>query len=198
MAGGKGKRLKAVYIKLSKANDKNRWETYARNNNRKMHKKWISKFLYFCKLLKRTNNKSFRKQGKMGDQNKLYYEDFPLGTAGSLKLIPDKISESVLVLNGDVITNLDLSLFSRFHQKHNAYMTIAAKNEQFKIPYGVITTSGLELENIAEKPTYNFLVSAGIYIIKTSILKYIEKNKFCDMPDLVSIVKEKNLQVVTF
>ena len=59
-------------------------------------------------------------------------EDFPLGTAGSLKLIPENLSESILVLNGDVITNLDLSLLSKFHQKHNASMTIAAKNEQFK------------------------------------------------------------------
>ena len=141
-----------------------------------------------------------------GDGNKwgvkiaYLYEEKPLGTAGSLKLIPNyqKISNSILVLNGDVITNLNLSLLSEFHQKHDADMTIAAKHNSYTIPYGVINTSGVELESIVEKPTYNFLVSAGIYIINPSILEYIEENVFCDMPDLVSTIKKNNFKVVTF
>ena len=101
-------------------------------------------------------------------------------------------------MNGDVITNLDLSLFAEFHEKHDAVMTIAAKNSSYTIPYGVINTSGVELEKIIEKPTYNFLVSAGIYIIRPFILKYIKENTVFDMPDLVSIVKENKCKVVTF
>ena len=57
---------------------------------------------------------------------------------------------------------------------------------------------GLELVKIVEKPTYNYLVSAGIYIIKPFILKLIKKNSFLDMPDLVSAIKGKHLKVITF
>ena len=50
-------------------------------------------------------------------------------------------------------------------------MTIAAKHNSYTVPYGVINTSGVELEKIVEKPTYNFLVSAGIYIIDSQMLQ---------------------------
>ena len=49
-------------------------------------------------------------------------------------------------------------------------MTIASKCESYTIPYGVIYTSEIELEKIVEKPTYNFLVSAGIYIFRREII----------------------------
>ena len=77
-------------------------------------------------------------------------------------------------------------------------MTIAAKHNSYTVPYGVINTSGVELEKIEEKPTYNFLVSAGIYVINASMLKYINDEDFCDMPDLVTAIKEKNFKVTTF
>ena len=198
MAGGKGKRLRPFTSNCPKPmipiNGKPMLEIIIE----KCIRNGFQNFYISVNYLKEQIINYFGNGERWGIKINYINEDFPLGTAGSLKLIPVNLSESILVLNGDVITNLNLSLLSKFHQKHNASMTIAAKNEQFKIPYGVITTSGLELENIIEKPTYNFLVSAGIYIIKTSILKYIEKNKFCDMPDLVSVVKEKNLKVVTF
>jgi len=137
---------------------------------------------------------------KWGVKIEYLYEDKPLGTAGSLKLIPsyEKIRNSILVINGDIITNLNLSLLAEFHQKHNADMTIAAKHNSYTVPYGVINTSGVELEKIEEKPTYNFLVSAGIYVINASMLKYINDEDFCDMPDLVTAIKKKNFKVTTF
>ncbi len=137
---------------------------------------------------------------KWGVKIKYLYEEKPLGTAGSLALIPEdsNFESSLLVLNGDIITNLDLGLLAEFHEKYNADMTIAAKHSSYTVPYGVINTSGIELEKIVEKPTYNFLVSAGIYIIKPFILQYIKKNTFFDMPDLVSVIKGKNSKVITF
>ena len=42
------------------------------------------------------------------------------------------------------------------------------------------------------------MVSAGIYIINTSILEFLNKNQFCDMPSLVSLVKQNKQRVITF
>ncbi len=198
MAGGKGQRLRPFTSNCPKPMIPINGQPMLEIIIEKCIRSGFQNFYISVNYLKEQIINYFGNGEKWGIKINYIYEDFPLGTAGSLKLLPENISESILVLNGDIITNLDLSLFTRFHQKHNASMTIAAKNEQFKIPYGVITNSGIELENIIEKPTYNFLVAAGIYIIKTSILRYIEKNKFFDMPDLVYKLKEKSLKVVTF
>ena len=90
------------------------------------------------------------------------------------------------------------NLLSDFHEKHNADITICSKHNSYTIPFGVINTSGVDLENIIEKPTYDFLVSAGIYLIKPFILDYIQENMYIDMPDLISLAKEKDLKVVIF
>ena len=135
---------------------------------------------------------------KWGIQINYIFEEMPLGTAGSLNLLPKEIKNPILVINGDIITNLNLRLFTEFHDKNNSEMTIAAKNETYTLPYGVIHTTGIELEKIVEKPTQNFLVSAGIYIISKKILNLISLKSFCDMPTLISIAKDHNLKITTF
>ena len=200
MAGGKGKRLLPHTMNCPKP--------MITINGKPMLEIILEKCMHFgfdnfyisVNYLKDQIINYFGNGNNWGVKIEYLYEEQPLGTAGSLSLLPedDKINNSILILNGDIITNLDLALLTEFHAKHNAEMTIAAKQSSYTIPYGVINTSGLELETIEEKPTYNFLVSAGIYIIKPSILKYIKKNTFFDMPDLVSIIKSNNSKVITF
>ena len=200
MAGGKGKRLMPYTSDCPKPmlsiNGKPMLEIILE----KCINFGFDRFYISVNYLKDQIINYFGDGNKWGVRIEYLYEEEPLGTAGSLKLIPkhESLDDSILILNGDIITNLNLSLLSEFHQRHKADMTIAAKNDSYTIPYGVINTSGVELENIEEKPTYNFLVSAGIYIIKPFILKYIKDNNFCDMPDLISIIKEKKFKVVTF
>lgn len=200
MAGGKGKRLLPHTSNCPKPmitiNGKPMMEIILE----KCISYGLTKFYISVNYLKDQIINYFGDGNRWGVKIEYLYEKEPLGTAGSLNLIPQyhNIRDSILVLNGDVITNLDLSLFAEFHEKHDADMTIAAKNSSYTIPYGVINTSGVELEKIIEKPTYNFLVSAGIYIIKPFILKYIKENTVFDMPDLVSIVKENKCKVATF
>jgi len=198
MAGGKGKRLRPLTSNCPKPmvliNGKPMLEIIID----KCIRNGFKKFYISVNYLKDQIIDYFGDGSKWGIKINYLYEDHPLGTAGSLKLIPENISGSILVLNGDIITNLDLNLLTKFHQKHKASITIAAKTELYTIPYGVINTSGFELENIIEKPTYNFLVSAGIYILNSSILKFIKENKYCDMPDLISTVKENDFKIVTF
>ncbi len=200
MAGGKGKRLLPYTLDCPKPmifiNDKPMLEIILE----KCINFGFKRFYISVNYLKEKIIDYFEDGKKWGVDINYLYENQPLGTAGSLKLLPDykNIDSSILVLNGDVITNLNFNLLSLFHQKHNADITICAKHNSYTIPFGVINTSGVDLENIIEKPTYDFLVSAGIYLIKPFILDYIQKNIHIDMPDLVSLAKEKKLKVVTF
>ena len=99
---------------------------------------------------------------KWGIKINYIFEDLPLGTAGSLKLFPKEIINPILVLNGDIITNLNLKLFTEFHEKHNSKMTIAAKNETYTIPYGVIHTKDIENIKFSEDKTSNEIVRRGL------------------------------------
>lgn len=112
-------------------------------------------------------------------------EEMPLGTAGPLSLLND-INETFIVTNGDVLTTLDLKKLIKFHHDHSAFATIAMHQRRVKIDFGVIDCDGNQrIVGYKEKPSYDYLVSMGIYIFEPSVLSYIPHNQYLDFPDLV-------------
>lgn len=113
------------------------------------------------------------------------YEQQPLGTAGPIALV-DGLDDTFLVSNGDVLTTLDLRDLIRFHKEQKAIATIAAHHRQSKIDLGVIQRDGdYRITGYIEKPTYDFMVSMGIYVFEPTVLPYIGRNQYLDFPDLV-------------
>ena len=114
------------------------------------------------------------------------YESHPLGTAGPLSLVADRLDETFLVINGDVLTTLDLRQLIDTHRSSKAIATIASHVRQVKVDLGVLETNASnQLTGYIEKPTYNFQVSMGIYVFEPAVLKYIPHNQYLDFPDLV-------------
>lgn len=114
------------------------------------------------------------------------YESHPLGTAGPLSLVSDRLGETFLVVNGDVLTTLDLRQLIDAHRSSQAIATIASHVRQVKVDLGVLETNvSNQLTGYIEKPTYNFQVSMGIYVFEPAVLKYIPHNQYLDFPDLV-------------
>jgi len=114
------------------------------------------------------------------------YEDQPLGTAGPLALVPG-LNETFFVMNGDVLTTLNFLDLLKFHRSQNAIATIAAHRRTVNIDLGVLQhdESSFELTGYIEKPSYDYVVSMGVYIFEPAALKYIPKNEHLDFPDLV-------------
>ena len=113
------------------------------------------------------------------------YEQQPLGTAGPIALV-DGLEDTFLVSNGDVLTTLDLRDLIRFHKEQKAIATIAAHHRQSKIDLGVIQRDGdYRITGYIEKPTYDFMVSMGIYVFEPTVLAYIQRDQYLDFPDLV-------------
>lgn len=126
------------------------------------------------------------------------YEDQPLGTAGPLSLIPD-LNDTFLVSNGDVLTTLDLSELIAFHRAEKAVATIATHHRQVNINLGVLELdSSSQVRGYIEKPTYDYMVSMGIYVFEPSVLSYIPHNQYLDFPDLVQILLEDDRKVVGY
>jgi NDP-sugar pyrophosphorylase family protein len=116
-------------------------------------------------------------------------EDVPLGTAGSLRLV-EGLEDTFLVLNGDLVTTLDYRDVLRTHQASNNLLTIATRQRQVKIEYGVIDVeAGTErmqrVVHYQEKPVFDFMVSMGIYVMEPETLDFIPAGSYFDIPDLV-------------
>jgi len=100
-------------------------------------------------------------------------ESIPLGTIGPLKIIKN-LPANVLLMNGDVITDLSISSFYEDHVNQNRLFTIAGYKRTLSSEYGVLEIDGAEfLAAFREKPTYELLVSMGVYMINTSIIANI-------------------------
>src|ERR1041384_8852949 len=90
-------------------------------------------------------------------------EDHPLGTAGALSLLEES-DEPVLVINGDILTRVDFRAMLNFHREHRADLTVAVKQYELSVPYGVVLTDGVSVTGISEKPIVKQFINAGIYL----------------------------------
>ncbi|WP_234122901.1 nucleotidyltransferase family protein [Clostridium hydrogenum] len=123
-------------------------------------------------------------------------EEKPLGTAGGLTLLNTSIYKTFLISNCDILVNANYSKILKYHKKNNNKITVVSALKNYVIPYGVLKLNEKgELEAIDEKPSYEFLVSAGMYVLEADILKYIPKNSYFDMVSLISLCLHKGEKV---
>lgn len=103
-------------------------------------------------------------------------EEQPLGTLGAIGLAADWLDEPFLVLNGDLITDLDLRALMRFHREHGEALTIAVKQTPVPVNMGVFEyDSGGRVTEFKEKPTLTYCANMGIYCMDPSIVKLIPR-----------------------
>ncbi|MCP1628623.1 dTDP-glucose pyrophosphorylase/predicted transcriptional regulator [Citrobacter amalonaticus] len=128
------------------------------------------------------------------------HEDVPLGTGGALGLLPDSLSDKLplIMINGDVLTNIDFQRLLAFHNNNNADATICVREYDYQIPYGVITGNGNKIVSMVEKPVHHFFVNAGIYVVSPDIFKSVPKNHRIDMPTLLEQFMDKEKEVLMF
>jgi NDP-sugar pyrophosphorylase family protein len=111
-------------------------------------------------------------------------EDHPLGTGGALGLMPQP-QEPLLVINGDILTQVDFGAMLAFHQENHALMTIAVRRYEVQVPYGVIECEGSRVRRLSEKPHLEFLVNAGIYLLEPAVFDSIPQGQHFNMTDLI-------------
>ena len=124
-----------------------------------------------------------------------FQEDKPLGTAGSLRLLKDKINSTFFVSNCDILIEEDYSEILDYHRNNNNELTVVAAVKTFSIPYGTITTgeNGI-LESIEEKPTLSFKINTGLYILDPSLIDEIP-DEFYHITHLMEKLKSEGRRV---
>ena len=114
------------------------------------------------------------------------HEEEPLGTAGSLGLLPSDLSNVPLIMmNGDLLTKVNFEQLLQYHNEHPGIATMCVREYDFQVPYGVIESEGHSIKKIIEKPIHNFFVNAGIYVLEPDLVNSVNGNDFLDMPDLL-------------
>lgn len=128
--------------------------------------------------------KHFGNGSRWGMNIEYLQEKTQLGTAGALSLLPDKPQAPVLVMNGDLLTHANLANLLDFHEDHKSAATMAVREYDFRVPYGVVDLDGVAISGIQEKPLQRFFVNAGIYALSPAALDHIPRDKVFDMPAL--------------
>jgi NDP-mannose synthase len=125
-------------------------------------------------------------------------EPEPLGTIGPLRLIKDHLKETFLTVNGDIISDLDLRDFIRFHRDHKALVTVAVSEKNMKVDLGVFETENGRMTGFREKPAMKFTVSMGIYCMEPQILGLIPDNVPFGFDDLMHEMLANNMPVYLY
>ena len=121
-----------------------------------------------------------------------------MGTAGCLSLLPEETTQPLVVMNGDVLTKVNLHLLLDFHEGNKSSATMCVREYDFQVPFGVVTLDDHRLVGIEEKPVQRFFVSAGIYVLEPAVLKLLPQGTAYDMPALFEALVQNNMETVVF
>lgn len=107
-------------------------------------------------------------------------------------------SRDVLIINGDILTELDLRMFFGNHFRTRADLSIATSIFSVQVPYGVVNTNELNVVGLCEKPTARFLINSGIYVVSPAVLKELEDGQKFDITQLIEKLIVARRKVVQF
>lgn len=113
-------------------------------------------------------------------------EEMPLGTGGALSLLPGIPTAPVLVMNGDLLTRINVSRMLSFHNEGGYAMTMALRDHRVQIPFGVADVERFRVRGIEEKPSLSYKINAGIYVISPKVLVGVPKNAFYPITNLIN------------
>lgn len=135
--------------------------------------------------------KAFLKEGNLPYKIKWVEEKDFMGTAGSIRLLKDRLKETFFVSNCDIILNADFADILEWHRKEKNIMTLLGCHKEIKIPYGVLEMEHGALRDFREKPNYDVIINTGVYAIEPEVISLIPKDKFMDMNVLIELAAKK-------
>lgn len=158
----------------------------------------------FDEIYLATNYKSDYIENFFGDGSRygvrliISKEEKPLGTAGPLKLLQDRLTEPFIVMNGDILTLADFSSFYTFALAKNTLLTISVKKFITPYAFGNIYSDGDFVTNIEEKPDLITYALAGIYVMRPEMLNNIPDDQYYGMDALIKNMLQQNLRIAKY
>jgi dTDP-glucose pyrophosphorylase/CBS domain-containing protein len=198
MAGGEGKRLRPLTKNCPKPMLPVQGKPMLEILLERCKTAGFGQFYFAVNYLKQQIIDHFGDGSRWGVDIHYLEETHPLGTAGALSLLPEIPEDPVLVLNGDVLTQVPFPALLRFHQEHQAVATVCVREHETVIPYGVVRTEGTRMVALEEKPTLTNYVNAGVYVLSPQVWTYLNREEACDMPELLESLQQSNQPIHVF
>ncbi|HPI75633.1 MAG TPA: sugar phosphate nucleotidyltransferase [bacterium] len=185
MAGGEGTRLRPLTLNLPKplvpVCDKPMMEHILEKARDMGIKDYISTLYYLGDEIMA----HFGDGSAWGVNMEYSVEETPLGTAGAVKILEDKLNDTFIILSGDALTDMDLKEAVKFHKKVGSIATIVLTRVETPLEYGVVITGDDgRIIRFLEKPgwgeVFSDTVNTGIYIIDPAVFKYMVSGKNYD------------------
>lgn len=135
---------------------------------------------------------------RYGVQLEISQETKPLGTAGPLSLLKDKLTSPFLVMNGDILSLVNFGELYSFAVKKNTQLTISVKQEITPFAFGNIFYDGDFVTDIEEKPDFVTYILAGIYIMTPEIFQHIPDDTYFGMDHLIKTMLAKKSPIAKY
>lgn len=200
MAGGKGTRIASVNSEVPKPMIEILGKPILEHQVDVLKKQGLKDYIFVIGHLGYVIKDYFDDGSKFGVSIEYIVEEEPLGTAGALYYLKDRIKDDFVLLNGDIIFDVDIDRFYKYHKDHNGLATILVhpNNHPFDSSLIEVNNDGMVIDWInkeAERVWYHNLVNAGIHILSVKVLdRFIEAKKTdLDRDILKPMIMEKQL-----
>ncbi len=197
MVGGRGERLRPLTDKLPKPLLKIGGAAIVERLVESMRNAGVADVYLTVNYMAEQFEERLGDGSALGVRLHYVHEEQPLDTAGALSLLPP-LTTPLLVSNGDLVTTIDFGAMLDFHRFHRSAITVAGVEYAATVPYGVLRTAEHHLLHIDEKPTSRQLVSGGIYVLSSDVLRYVPRDRPFKMPDLIDCALRDGLGVSVF
>lgn len=199
MAGGKGERLDPITRVLPKPLVPLKEKTAIENILESFSNFGAKKFFFTLNFKSDLIKAYFNNKPKLKRKIKYVNEIKPMGTAGGLQKLKGKISKNFIVSNCDVVFDINFKNLIKDHLRNKNDLTLVTSKQTSIISYGVCEIDkNKNFSKIIEKPRYQHLITTGLYVLNSKILKFLPKNKFMDMNKFIEILKKNNFKIGTF
>lgn len=197
MAGGKGERLRPLTLTTPKPLLEIGGRPIIDYNLENLARCGITDVWVTVKYLA-DQLREFFATPRHGISAKCVEEESPLGTIGSVSLVPLPASGTTLVMNSDLLTSIDLEEMFLHHHTQQADITIAAIPYTVSVPYAILSTDGSRVRSLEEKPTYSHFANAGIYMFSNAVLGALAPGERTDATDLIEAAIAEGLRVTYY
>jgi NDP-sugar pyrophosphorylase family protein len=199
MAGGKGTRMRPLTDSLPKPMLQVAGRPMLQITLERCIESGIRRFTMAVNHLSSVIMDYFGDGSEWGVEIEYIVESEPLGTAGALGQLNVEDGTPIVVMNGDVLSRVDVASIIRFHMEvPGTNATVCGRVHEVHIPYGVLAVSDSSLTAIHEKPYVANLVNAGIYVLNCSVVASLKSGERIDMTQVLSDLVQGGKSVRVF
>lgn len=198
MAGGKGERLRPMTLKVPKPLLQIEGKAIIDYNIEALARVGVNEIMVSTAYLAEQLDEHFATP-VAGVEVRTLREEKPRGTIGALAdALHMLANDTILVMNSDLLTDIDLDEMYMRHVEEKADITVAAIPYTVSVPYAIMSTEGSRVTALQEKPTYSLYANGGIYMISREMAATVPSDRRYDATDLIDDAIGAGRKVVYF